>query len=144
MEIGLDGALVGLAHLVEHVADLVCPAALDGDGGKGGGQCRDEAAAAGDRSWRDHIVGNVVADREWFGAELQALDFEVSPSAANFVLTRPPEGVSAVALKAGLEARRILIRHFAKAPLDGWLRITIGTRDEMVRVLKAIQEVISA
>lgn len=102
------------------------------------------AAAAGDRSWRDHIVGNVVADREWFGAELQALDFEVSPSAANFVLTRPPDVVSAVALKAGLEARRILIRHFAKPPLDGWLRITIGTRDEMVRVLRAIQEVISA
>lgn len=101
-------------------------------------------AAAADRSWRDHIVGNVVADREWFAGEMQALDFEVTPSAANFVLARPPEGIAAIDVKAGLEARRILIRHFPKAPLEGWLRITIGTHDEMARVLKAIQEVIRA
>lgn len=102
------------------------------------------AAAAQDRSWRDHIVGNVVADREWFSRELRALDFEVSPSAANFVLTRPPDGVAASALKAGLEERRILIRHFAQPPLDGWLRITVGTHDEMGRVLAALAEVIAA
>ena len=31
VQVGLDGGLVGLADLVENVADLVGPAALDGD-----------------------------------------------------------------------------------------------------------------
>lgn len=99
-------------------------------------------AAAGDRSYRDRLVSRVVADREWFAGELQALDFHVSPSSANFVFTRPPEGVTAAEVFTGLRERRILVRHFSRPPLDGWLRITIGTRDQLARVLKGITEVL--
>jgi histidinol-phosphate aminotransferase len=100
------------------------------------------AAAAEDRNWRDHLVSRVIADREWFADELKSLDFEVSPSAANFVFVRPPEGISAEQVFDGLRERRILVRHFAKAPLDGWLRISIGTRPQLRRVLKSIEEIL--
>jgi histidinol-phosphate aminotransferase len=99
-------------------------------------------AAAQDRAWRDHLVSRVIADREWFADELKALDFEVSPSAANFVFTSPPEGLAAADVHAGLRERRILVRHWTKAPLDGWLRITIGTREQLARVLQAIEEIL--
>jgi len=99
-------------------------------------------AAAEDRSYRDRLVSRVVADREWFAGELQALDFEVSPSSANFLFTRPPEGVPAAGVFRGLRERRVLVRHFEKAPLDGWLRITIGTREQLGAVLSGIAEVL--
>ncbi len=100
-------------------------------------------AAAGDLAYRDSVVDRVVADRDWFAAELQAIDFEVSPSAANFVFTRPPEGVSAAAVVEHLRTRRILVRYFTQAPLEGWLRITVGTREQLQQVLKAITEVLA-
>jgi len=100
-------------------------------------------AAAKDRAYRDHIVSRVIADREWFAGELEALDFEVSPSAANFVFTRPPEGVGAEAVHDALRTRQILVRFFNKPPLDGWLRITIGTRDQLTRVLAGITEALN-
>jgi histidinol-phosphate aminotransferase len=99
-------------------------------------------AAAEDRAYRDRLVSRVVADREWFAGELQALDFLVSPSSANFIFTRPPDGVPASEVMDGLRARRILVRHFSRAPLDGWLRITIGTREQLAKVLRGIAEVL--
>ena len=99
-------------------------------------------AAAGDRAHRDRLVSRVVADREWFAGELQALDFNVSPSSSNFVFTRPPDGVTAEEVYDGLRERRILVRYFAKPPLDGWLRITIGTREQLARVLRGIAEIL--
>jgi len=42
----------------------------------------------------------------------------------------------------GLRQRRILVRHFSKPPLDGWLRITIGTREQLAKVLRGIAEVL--
>ena len=45
-------------------------------------------------------------------------------------------------VQAGLKERRILVRSFAKPPLDGWLRITIGTREQLGRVLRGITEIL--
>ena len=95
-------------------------------------------AAVADRSYRDHLVSRVVADREWLAQELQGFDFEVPPSAGNFVFVRPPDGIEATEVFAGLKARRILVRHFAKPPLDGWLRITVGSREELGELLRGI------
>ena len=95
-------------------------------------------AAVADRSYRDHLVSRVVADREWLAQELQGFDFEVSPSAGNFVFVRPPDGIQAAEVFAGLKARRILVRHFSKPPLDGWLRITVGSREELGELLRGI------
>jgi len=99
-------------------------------------------AAAEDRGHRDRMVSRVIADREWFAGELQALDFLVSPTSANFVFTHPPDGVAADAVFEGLKERHILVRYFTRPPLDGWLRITIGTRDQLAKVLRGITEIL--
>ena len=99
-------------------------------------------AAIEDRAHRDHLVSRVVADREWFSDELTALDFEVSPSASNFVFTRPPEGVTAATIFEGLRRRQILVRHFSKPPLEGWLRITVGSREELSELLLGITAIL--
>jgi len=99
-------------------------------------------AAIEDRPYRDHLVSRVVADREWLGDELTALDFEVSPSASNFIFTRPPDGITAAAVHEGLKKRKILIRHFTKPPLDHWLRITVGSRDELSELIAGIASIL--
>jgi histidinol-phosphate aminotransferase len=99
-------------------------------------------AAAEDRGHRDRMVSRVIADREWFAGELQALDFLVSPTSANFVFTHPPDGVAADTVFEGLKERHILVRYFTKPPLDGWLRITIGTREQLAKVLRGITEIL--
>lgn len=100
------------------------------------------AAAAQDAAYRDEVVARIVGDRDWFARELAAADFEVSPSAGNFVFARPPEGMPAGDLFEELRRRRILVRYFSQPPLDGWLRITIGTHEQLAQVLSVIEETI--
>jgi histidinol-phosphate aminotransferase len=72
----------------------------------------------------------VIATREQFVIDLQALDFQVLPSSANFVFARPPSG-KAEALYLALKQEGILVRHFKKPRIHEYLRISIGTDAEM-------------
>ena len=39
-----------------------------------------------------------------------------------------------------MRARQVLVRHFDKPRISGYLRITIGTREEMQALLDALDE----
>jgi histidinol-phosphate aminotransferase len=101
-------------------------------------------AAIQDRAYFDAMRGKVIATRENLVAELQRLDFEVLPSAANFIFARHPQRDGAE-LAARLREHSIIVRHF-KSPVRvaPFLRITIGADDEcriLVNVLKQILDV---
>jgi histidinol-phosphate aminotransferase len=100
-------------------------------------------AAIDDADHHRAIVGHVVAERAWLAEQLRDLRFEVAPSAANFLFVQPPPGSVAGALAEALRERRILIRHYDRAPIAGWFRITIGTRDQHERLLGALNEILS-
>ncbi|MDQ6772849.1 MAG: histidinol-phosphate transaminase [Actinomycetota bacterium] len=97
------------------------------------------AAAIADREHHDALVAYVVSEREWLVGQLVALGFEVLPSATNFVCCRPPSGVTAAGQQEALGRRRVLVRHYAQAPLEGWLRITVGTRAQHESLLRALE-----
>ncbi|MFB9866050.1 histidinol-phosphate transaminase [Vreelandella sulfidaeris] len=80
----------------------------------------------------------VITTRERTRQRLESLGFEVLPSKANFVLTRHPDHAGAQ-LFAGLRERGILVRHFNTPELNDFLRITIGTDDEMDSLIEALQ-----
>lgn len=98
-------------------------------------------AAVKDTYYFDKCVKTIVANRESFRKELEALGFEVIPSKANFVFCKHPV-ISAKDLCAQLKAEGILTRHFADERLKEHLRITIGTEHEMAVVLIAIREIL--
>jgi histidinol-phosphate aminotransferase len=83
-------------------------------------------------------VARIVATRARLTAGLRALDYEVLPSAANFVFARR-RGDDQAPVQAALRARGVLVRHFATPRLADALRITVGTDDEIDRLLAELR-----
>jgi len=97
-------------------------------------------AALEDQDWLGETVAKIRATRDWFGAELQALGYGVIPSQTNFLFASPPDRDGRRAYDA-LFARRILVRHFSDPLLQHGLRISVGTREEMEKLLSALKEI---
>ncbi|MCQ8239972.1 histidinol-phosphate transaminase [Rhizosaccharibacter radicis] len=98
-------------------------------------------AALDDRAWFDHTVGRIRADRERLRAGLEGLGFRVLPSDANFLFASHPDRDGA-ALQAALRAEGVLVRHFNKERIAGFLRITVGTTAECDRLLGALRRIL--
>ena len=83
----------------------------------------------------------VINSREQMSADLQALGFEVLPSAANFIFTRHPQH-DAAQLAAALRQRSIIVRHFKLPRIDQHLRITVGTDPQCQALIDALREIL--
>jgi histidinol-phosphate aminotransferase len=88
-----------------------------------------------DREYYDRINGMVVKTRKNFAEALSSEGWEVLPSMANFVFARKP-GTTGEHIYQNLKERGILVRHFKKGRIIDFLRITIGTDEEMETFLK--------
>ncbi len=84
----------------------------------------------------------VMENRAYTAAQLQALGFEVIPSAANFVLARHPR-VSGKILYQQLKERGILVRHFDTPRLTDYNRITIGSHKQMETLINTLESILS-
>lgn len=83
----------------------------------------------------------IMAARKMTIEALRDLGFTVTDSLGNFVFARPV-GISAVELQRKLAERGILVRHFDGPQTKDWLRITIGTGEEMERFLAACRDIL--
>ena len=97
------------------------------------------AAAIADEDHHRKVVDEVVANRAELARALEGLGFELVPSAANFVFGKPPR--PAAQMVAALRERKILVRHYDREPVAGWIRITVGTRDQHDKLLAALKEI---
>ena len=79
--------------------------------------------------------------RAWTTQTLEKMGFTVLPSKANFIFARHP-ALSGQELYAGLRQRGILVRHFTKERICDFVRITIGTQQQMESLAKALEEMI--
>ncbi|MND00622.1 Histidinol-phosphate aminotransferase [compost metagenome] len=73
---------------------------------------------------------------------MQALGFEVLPSAANFIFARFP-GCEGAALAAKLRERGIIVRHFSNPQrISPFMRITVGTDEQCAGLVDALREIV--
>ncbi|PDS79518.1 histidinol-phosphate transaminase [Rhizobium sp. L43] len=100
-------------------------------------------AAIQDEAWFETCRKKLIASRDHLVAELEALDFEVLPSQANFIFARH-ESRSGAALLAALRERNILVRLFAKPRIADFLRISIGTDEECAGLVSALKAILAA
>ena len=83
----------------------------------------------------------IIATREQVARELTVLGFRVFPSRTNFLFVRPP-AFPANGWLQKLRERKILVRWFNYPETKDFLRITIGSDDEMNALLKAAREIL--
>ena len=101
------------------------------------------AAALTDSSkaYYEEKVGEVIRVREETSKKLTALGATVLPSKANFLFAKLPD-ISGGEAYAKLRERGILVRHFSKARISDYLRISIGTAEDMAELVNAVAEII--
>ena len=87
-------------------------------------------AAVEDEEYFQEITSKIVDTREWFKKEMSKLGFHFPDSKANFIFVTHPS-VPARAIFEEARKEDIYVRYFAKPRIDNYLRITIGTREEM-------------
>ncbi len=97
-------------------------------------------ASLSDDEYFKETVAKTVKTREWTKERLKERGFAVTDSKTNFVFASP-EGISAGELFAKLKERRIYVRWWNKPRICDWLRISVGTDEEMQTLISAIDDI---
>ncbi len=98
-------------------------------------------AAVEDTVYMDDTRTRVSNTREMTTGKLKNLGFTVLPSKANFVFASHPK-VPGQELFRQLRDRGVLVRYFNKPRIHEFLRITIGTPEEMDVLIHALEEIL--
>lgn len=95
-------------------------------------------AAVADEAYFQETCRKVVATRERTADALRGLGFVVPPSLTNFLFVTHPDK-NASDIFAALRERGIFIRYFKLPRIDNYLRITVGTDEQMDRLIDALR-----
>lgn len=93
-----------------------------------------------DEAWFQSTRQKVIDTRDRVTTALRNLGFKVIDSKANFIFISH-EDFKARDLFTILKDRGVLVRHFNKPPIDNYIRISIGTDEEMDRFIEIIKEI---
>ena len=98
-------------------------------------------AALRDNDYYMQNAKTIMENRAWTKKALEELGFFVLDSKANFLFAKS-DRITGEELYKKLKARGVLVRHFTKARIDAFNRITIGTLEQMQILIKNIQEIL--
>ncbi|MBQ2964060.1 MAG: histidinol-phosphate transaminase [Clostridia bacterium] len=98
-------------------------------------------AAIKDTAYFEKTRALIIENRAYTVSELEKRSFTVLDSKTNFVFASH-KSISGEELYKGLKANGVLVRFFNKPRLDKYLRITIGTREQMDALLAALDKII--
>ncbi len=83
-------------------------------------------------------VSRIMKTRSSVTKTLEETGWQVLPSKANFIFARK-EGVSGEEVYSYLKERGVLVRYFPHRGIEDFVRITIGRDDEMMTLLKLLE-----
>ena len=86
-------------------------------------------------------IQKVITTREWSEIKLKELGFSFPKSGANFLFVTH-ETIPAKEIFEALRSNNIFVRYFNAPRIDNYLRITIGTEDEMKRLITFLTDYI--
>lgn len=98
-------------------------------------------ASLDDRDYFRRTVEEIKETRAVFSAELEEMGFFVLPSGTNFVFASI-DGFSGEYLLEKLRENNILVRRFSNPRTKDFVRITIGTPQQMKRVSHVLSEIV--
>lgn len=94
-----------------------------------------------DVEYFDQTRTRIMETREAFVEQMRQMGFTVLPSKANFVFASSPE-LSGQTYFEKLRERQIIVRHFKDPKICEYVRITIGTPEQMDALVKATKEIL--
>lgn len=98
-------------------------------------------AAIEDVDYFNDCRARIMLTRAKTEKELKKRGFSVLPSSANFLFVEHKD-ISGEKLYQELKKRRVLVRHFSKERIKNFVRITIGTDEQMQTLLSALDEIL--
>ncbi len=99
-------------------------------------------AAIQDTAYFEYTKGRVIATREWAKKELKRLGFSFRDSMANFIFATHKSAPAQVLFEK-LRERHIFVRHFSAERIQNYLRISIGTDEDMKCLFDALEEILN-
>lgn len=99
------------------------------------------AAAIRDEAYFHSVRRRVIDTRRRTEQTLKEKGFTVLPSQANFLFVSYP-GRDGRALLDGLRERGLLVRWWDRPEIRDWLRISVGTDQEMEALIAALEELV--
>ena len=86
-------------------------------------------------------AARIMENRSWTISKLRELGFEVTDSLSNFLFARS-NSIDGGALYQKLKERGILVRHFDKPRISDYVRVTVGTREQMEAFIRETREIL--
>ena len=96
-------------------------------------------AAVEDKAYFDETCNKIIETREWTKKELKALGFSFQDSMSNFIFATH-KTCHAKELFEALRGQHIYVRYFQKDRIDNFLRITVGTKEEMQKFIDFLKD----
>ena len=101
------------------------------------------AAAMEDRSYFDACCASIRQTRAWTVGALEALGFTVLPSQANFIFAKSGQ-IPGGELYRLLKENGILVRWFDQERIRDYVRITIGSMEQMEALVDQVDQILQA
>ena len=95
-----------------------------------------------DDAYFSKVVSKIIQTREKTMKELTKLGFTFPRSSSNFIFAQH-EKISGKMIFDELKKRKIYVRHFNQPKIDNYIRITIGTDEQMRTLIEELEEIIS-
>lgn len=99
--------------------------------------------AVKDDAYFQETIKKVIATREWTKEELRRLGFVFQDSRSNFIFASHPNHPAKEIFEA-LKKQGIYVRYFEKPRIDNYLRISIGTDEEMKTLVSFLKQYVGA
>lgn len=90
-----------------------------------------------DDAYFQETRSKIIRTRERVAVSISKMGFHVIPSQANFIFIASPQYPGALLFQQ-LREQGILVRYFDKPKIDNFIRVTIGTDEEMDRFIDAV------
>ncbi len=134
---GLAGMRIGYGIAKANIVDKMRPYGLDFNLTVPSVAAADAALA--DSQHIDRVVRGNDAQRTAFNSEMKSLGYEVIPSQSNFAMVNVRKDVSPV-IEEFLKRKILVGRPFP--PMTKFLRVSMGTDDEMRRFYSAFRQIL--
>ena len=95
-----------------------------------------------DREWFADHRSMLMENRAFLSSSLDSLGFELTDSQANFVFASPPAGLSGEEYFQLLRQKNIVVRWFNKPRIKNHVRITVGRRDQLEKLIAVTKDIL--